>query len=62
MCAEAVPWCCHRSLVSGVLLIRGILMCEIIEKYAIRQHILTSFAEVKQETITYPKIDTEELG
>lgn len=55
MCAEAVPWRCHRSLVSDALLVRNIPVCEIIAKGNIREHTPTSFAVVDGTTITYPK-------
>lgn len=57
MCAEAVPWRCHRSLVSDALLIRDLPVVEIIGKGATRQHTLTSFAVVDGTEITYPKSD-----
>jgi uncharacterized protein (DUF488 family) len=60
MCAEAVPWRCHRSLVSDALLIRGIPVCEIISEKSVREHTLTTFAVVDGETITYPKSALEE--
>lgn len=55
MCAEAVPWRCHRSLVADALLVRGIPVCEIIGATSAREHKLTSFALVKGNSITYPK-------
>lgn len=55
MCAEAVPWRCHRSLVSDALLVRGIESCEIISATSARPHTLTPFAVVQGTTITYPK-------
>jgi uncharacterized protein (DUF488 family) len=55
MCAEAVPWRCHRSLVSDALLVRDISVCEIIGKSAAREHKLTTFAVVDGTAITYPK-------
>jgi uncharacterized protein (DUF488 family) len=62
MCAEAVPWRCHRSLVSDALLVRDIPVCEIIGKGTVRDHKLTSFAVVGGTTVTYPKtaLDAEE--
>lgn len=54
MCAEAVPWCCHRSLVSDALLIRGIRVLEIISAAAPKEHKLTPFARVRGMCITYP--------
>jgi uncharacterized protein (DUF488 family) len=55
MCAEAVPWRCHRSLVSDALVVRNIDVEEIIASGKPRQHVLTSFAVVEGEQICYPK-------
>lgn len=55
VCAEAVPWRCHRSLVSDALLVRGIESCEIISASSERPHKMTSFAVVDGTSITYPK-------
>lgn len=55
MCAEAVPWRCHRSLVSDALVIRDIKVDEIISDKSTRPHTVTSFAVVDGTTITYPK-------
>lgn len=55
MCAEAVPWRCHRRLVSDALLVRGIESCEIISGGSEQPHKLTPFAVVNDTTITYPK-------
>ncbi len=54
MCAEAVPWRCHRSLVGDALLIRGIKVRDIISPTSVRDHQLTEFAKVKGRKITYP--------
>lgn len=54
MCAEAVPWRCHRSLVSDALSVRGIPVVEIMSEQSYRMHALTSFAQVKGLDITYP--------
>ena len=56
MCAEAVPWRCHRSLISDVLLVRGIEVRHIISEKSFRLHELTPFAVVKGDRITYPEI------
>ena len=56
MCAEAVPWRCHRSLVSDALVVRGIEVREIVNESAPREHKLTPFALVEGTQITYPKI------
>ncbi|MGH9740263.1 MAG: DUF488 family protein [Candidatus Acidiferrales bacterium] len=54
MCAEAVPWRCHRSLVGDALLVRGFRVEDIISAAAPRPHSLTSFARVRGREITYP--------
>src|SRR5215831_6458916 len=46
MCAEAVPWRCHRSLVADALLVRGIPAVEILGETSWRLHALTPFARV----------------
>jgi uncharacterized protein (DUF488 family) len=54
MCAEAVPWRCHRSLVADALEVRGIPVVEILSERSARMHKLTSFARIDGTTITYP--------
>lgn len=54
MCAEAVPWRCHRSLVADALGVRGIAVIEILAEDNYRAHRLTPFAHVEGTTITYP--------
>lgn len=54
MCAEAVPWRCHRSLVADALTVRGIAVVEILSKTSYREHSLTPFARVSGTTVTYP--------
>jgi uncharacterized protein (DUF488 family) len=54
MCAEAVPWRCHRSLVADALLVRGIAVSEITSGIRTRPHSLTPWAEVTGVAITYP--------
>jgi uncharacterized protein (DUF488 family) len=54
MCAEAVPWRCHRSLVADALGVRGIGVVEILSETSHREHALTPFAHVDGTTITYP--------
>lgn len=57
MCAEAVPWRCHRSLVADALIIRGIRVEDIVSDARPKEHKLTPFAKVDGTTITYPKDD-----
>ncbi|HEY4837193.1 MAG TPA: DUF488 domain-containing protein [Candidatus Acidoferrales bacterium] len=54
MCAEAVPWRCHRSLIGDALVVRGIHVEDIMSAKTARAHSLTSFARVRKNVITYP--------
>lgn len=54
MCAEAVPWRCHRSLVGDALLVRGIAVEDIMSATSRKPHLRTSFAHVDGKVITYP--------
>jgi len=54
MCAEAVPWRCHRSLISDALLARGIVASHIVGTGAPKPHALTSFAVINGHAVTYP--------
>jgi len=54
MCAEAVPWRCHRSLIADALLVRGIRTEDIMSPTRRQVHTLTPFARVRRTTITYP--------
>ena len=54
MCAEAVPWRCHRSLIEDALLVRGIHCEDILGTARRTVHTLTPFAKVEDTTITYP--------
>lgn len=55
MCAEAVPWRCHRSLVADALTVRGWQVRHIISKASQQIHQLTPFAAVDGESVTYPQ-------
>jgi uncharacterized protein (DUF488 family) len=54
MCAEVVPWRCHRSLIADALLARGIQTCDIINEDKCRMHELTPWAIIRGSKITYP--------
>jgi len=54
MCAEAVPWRCHRSLIADALLARGVTVAHITSLAPARPHVLTSFARVEGARVTYP--------
>jgi uncharacterized protein (DUF488 family) len=54
MCAEAVPWQCHRSLVADALAVRGTGVIEILSETSYQDHALTPFARVSGTKVTYP--------
>ena len=54
MCAEAVPWRCHRSLIADALMVRGIAVSEITSGLRVRPHVLTPWARLKGTQIIYP--------
>jgi uncharacterized protein (DUF488 family) len=54
MCAEAVPWRCHRALIADALLVRGIEASEIASRVRTRPHSLTPWARVTGTKVTYP--------
>ncbi len=54
MCAEAVPWRCHRSLIADALTVRKIAVLDITSRTRAERHHLTPFARVEGTTITYP--------
>jgi uncharacterized protein (DUF488 family) len=62
MCAEAVPWRCHRSLVSDALTVRGVDVYHILGPAPANRHNLTSFARIDGERITYPADGQERLA
>ncbi len=62
MCAEAVPWRCHRSLIGDALLVRGVRVEDIIGPKGRKPHLLTGFAHVDADRITYPPADADVAG
>ena len=54
MCAEAVPWRCHRSLIADALLVRHVPVEDILTATRTQSHSLTPFARVRGSRITYP--------
>lgn len=59
MCAEAVPWRCHRSLIGDALTVRGIRTEDIMSLTQRRLHTPTPFAKVRGTTVTYPAEDLQ---
>ena len=62
MCAEAVPWRCHRSLIADALTVRGIRVDDIMTMKRSQVHSLTPFAHVQGHRITYPIGDPGDGG
>lgn len=54
MCAEAVPWRCHRSLVADALVARGVDVLQILSPTRTEPHRMTAFAKVEDGNVTYP--------
>jgi uncharacterized protein (DUF488 family) len=54
MCAEALPWKCHRTLLSDSLLARGVRVVHILGPGKTQEHRLTPFAKVHGDQLTYP--------
>jgi uncharacterized protein (DUF488 family) len=53
MCAESLPWRCHRSLIADALTVRGIFVEHIMSAVSRKAHALTSFAKVEGDKIVY---------
>jgi uncharacterized protein (DUF488 family) len=56
MCAEAVPWRCHRSLIADALAMRGHAVRDILSATKADPHRLTPFAHIEDGVITYPSL------
>lgn len=60
MCAEAVPWRCHRSVIADALLVQCIPVRHILSSGPTKPHTLTPFAHVQGTWITYPPIGNDQ--
>jgi uncharacterized protein (DUF488 family) len=54
MCAESVPWRCHRSLIADALMVRGVSVDHILSATKATPHKMTAFARPEGERVTYP--------
>lgn len=65
LCAEALPWRCHRNLVSDAALVRGVPVFHILSKGALKPHALPAFARVDASAdpprITYPPAEEPQV-
>ena len=55
MCAEAVPWRCHRSLIADALQVRGVPVEHVMGLRGRQPHRLTPFARAAGQGLTYPQ-------
>ncbi len=55
MCAEAVPWRCHRSLIADALAAQGWLVLHIQSRKTASPHEPTTFLKVQNGKLTYPE-------
>jgi len=62
MCAEAVPWRCHRLLIADALFVHGVDAEEIVSPTRLQMHKLTPFAQVDGTVITYPSYQCSANG
>jgi uncharacterized protein (DUF488 family) len=54
MCAEAVPWRCHRFLIADALSVRGVQVKHVLSSTSLQVHKITPWARVDGTNITYP--------
>ncbi|MDQ3282670.1 MAG: DUF488 domain-containing protein, partial [Acidobacteriota bacterium] len=54
MCAEAVPWRCHRNLLSDELVRRGIDVTHILAPGKAQKHVLNKMARIDGDRVVYP--------
>ena len=55
LCAEAVPWRCHRRLLADALLARGVEVRHVMSATKLDPHELTAFARVDGERVVYDR-------
>jgi uncharacterized protein (DUF488 family) len=61
MCAEAVPWRCHRNLLADDLTRRGVEVLHILGPRSIQEHVLNSHARIEGDHLVYPDSDQGSL-
>jgi uncharacterized protein (DUF488 family) len=62
MCAEAVPWRCHRSLIADALAVRGFAVEHLLSASRTQRHALRPWAQVQGTRITYPAQEHPSTG
>lgn len=63
VCAEAVPWRCHRNLIADALVARGHQVVHLLSTDSARPHTLNAHARVQPDrTVVYPAAEDEQMG
>lgn len=62
MCAEAVPWRCHRSLIADALVMLGVAVEHILSKTRRQKHVLTPWAVVRDGRLNSPRASPCQKG
>lgn len=62
MCAERLPWQCHRYLISDFLVMRGAAVTHLIASGSARQHALNPMARIEAGVLVYDRGSPLELG
>ncbi len=60
MCAEAVPWRCHRNLIADELTRRGIEVLHIISGQPAKRHVMNEYAHVEGDHLVYSLVQPAE--
>lgn len=59
MCAETVPWRCHRSLIADALVCRDVMVRHLMSESKARHHAVPAFARHEGLRVYYPAESTE---
>jgi uncharacterized protein (DUF488 family) len=62
MCAEAVPWRCHRQLIADAVVARGIEVHHLLGGGRSEPHALPDFARIERTRVTYPRTNDPPQG
>ncbi|MFI8090741.1 DUF488 family protein [Streptomyces sp. NPDC086080] len=54
MCSEAVPWRCHRRLITDALIVSGVEVVHIMSRTSVKPAVLNPHARVRDGSLTYP--------
>jgi uncharacterized protein (DUF488 family) len=60
MCAEALPWRCHRSMIADAMIEKGWGVRDIMSSKPSTEHRVTPFLRVVDGQLTYPSLPEEQ--